>query len=398
MKKIKALSFFSGAMGLDIGLEKAGIDVILACESEKFIRETIKLNRPKIKVLEDINNYSAKEIRKEAGLKPKEKIDLIVGGPPCQAFSTAGKRLSINENRGVVFLKYLELIKELNPTYFVIENVRGLLSVPLKHVPHNKRDRKLKVAEEKGGTLNYILNYLKKIGYKVSFNLYNSANFGTPQTRERIVIIGNKDEKLPYLSPTHSQYGEFGLKPWNTFKSAVKGLHNIKHDHVNFPKSRLRYYRKLKEGQNWRNLSLKLQKEALGKSFYLGGGKTGFLRRLAWNKPSPTLVTDPMMPATDLGHPVEDRPLSIQEYKRIQEFPDNWKLSGNLRNQYKQIGNAVPVSLGKAIGKLIMQHMLKKKIRVINNFKYSRYLNTSDQDWQNSINKKVTSNQKSFGF
>ena len=398
MKKIKALSFFSGAMGLDIGLEKAGIDVILACESEKFIRETIKLNRPKIKVLEDINNYSAKEIRIEAGLKPKEKIDLIVGGPPCQAFSTAGKRLSINENRGVVFLKYLELIKELNPTYFVIENVRGLLSVPLKHVPHNKRNRKLKVAEEKGGTLNYILNYLKKIGYKVSFNLYNSANFGTPQTRERIVIIGNKDEKLPYLSPTHSQYGEFGLKPWNTFKSAVKGLHNINHEHVNFPESRLKYYRKLKEGQNWKNLSLKLQKEALGKSFYLGGGKTGFLRRLAWNKPSPTLVTDPMMPATDLSHPVEDRPLSIQEYKRIQEFPDNWKLSGNLRNQYKQIGNAVPVSLGKAIGKLIMQHMLKKKIRVINNFKYSRYLNTSDLDWHNSINKKVTSNQKSFGF
>ena len=129
MKKIRALSFFSGAMGLDIGLEKAGIDVILACESEKFIRETIKLNRPKIKVLEDINNYSAKEIRKEAGLKSKEKIDLIVGGPPCQAFSTAGKRLSINENRGIVFIKYLELIKELNPTYFVIENVRGLLSV-----------------------------------------------------------------------------------------------------------------------------------------------------------------------------------------------------------------------------------------------------------------------------
>ena len=397
MKKIKALSFFSGAMGLDIGLEKAGIDVILACESEKFIRDTIKLNRPKIKVLEDINKYSAADIRREAGLRSKEKIDLIVGGPPCQAFSTAGKRLSINENRGVVFLKYLELIKELNPTYFVIENVRGLLSVPLKHVPHDERKGKLKTIEEKGGTLRYILNYLNDIGYKTSFNLYNSANFGTPQVRERVIIIGNKKEKLPYLSPTHSEHEEHGLKPWNTFKSAIKGLHNIKHDHVNFPESRLKYYRKLKEGQNWKNLPVKLQKEALGNSYYSGGGKTGFLRRLGWNKPSPTLVTDPMMPATDLAHPVEDRPLSIQEYKRIQEFPDDWKLSGSIRNQYKQIGNAVPVSLGKAIGKLIVNHMLKKKIRVINNFRYSRYVNTSDVDWNKSFTK-ITSNQRSFNF
>ena len=397
MKKIRALSFFSGAMGLDIGLEKAGIDVILACESEKFIRETIKLNRPKIKLLEDINNYSAKEIRKEAGLKSKEKIDLIVGGPPCQAFSTAGKRLSINENRGIVFIKYLELIKELNPTYFVIENVRGLLSVPLKHVPHDKRKGKLKTKEEKGGTLNYILNYLNNIGYKVSFNLYNSANFGSPQIRERVIIIGNKKEKLPYLTPTHSQHGEFGLKPWKTFKAAVKGLHNINHDYVKFPESRLKYYKKLKEGQNWRNLPLKLQKEALGNSYYLGGGKTGFLRRLGWNKPSPTLVTDPMMPATDLAHPVENRPLSIQEYKRIQEFPDDWKLAGSIRNQYKQIGNAVPVSLGRAIGKLIVNHILKKKIKIINNFKYSRYLYTSELNWNNSFSKKI-SNQKSFNF
>ena len=192
--------------------------------------------------------------------------------------------------------------------------------------------------------------------------------------------------------------GEFGLKKWNTFKSAVNGLHNIKHDHVKFPDNRIKYYKKLKEGQNWKNLSKALQKEALGNSYYAGGGKTGFLRRLGWGKPSPTLVTDPTMPATDLAHPELNRPLSIQEYMRIQEFPDNWKLSGSLRNQYKQIGNAVPISLGKAIGKLIIDHMKKKKIKVINNFKYSRYLNTSDMDWQNSINKKVVLSQKSFNF
>ena len=120
----------------------------------------------------------------------------------------------------------------------------------------------------------------------------------------------------------------------------------------------------------------------MGSSYFAGGGKTGFYRRLGWNKPSPTLVTDPTMPATDLGHPDKNRPISIQEYKRIQEFPDEWKLSGSLRNQYKQIGNAVPISLGKAIGKLIVNHMMRKKIKVINNFRYSRYLNTSDKDWQ----------------
>tara|TARA_B100000686_G_C16633131_1_gene885839 strand:- start:7 stop:1203 length:1197 start_codon:yes stop_codon:yes gene_type:complete len=398
MNRIRALSFFTGAMGLDNGLKKAGIDIILACENDKTIRETIRLNNPKIKIIGDINNYSASEIRKIANLKPKEKIDLIIGGPPCQAFSTAGNRLSINENRGVVFIKFLELIKKLNPTYFVIENVRGLLSVPLRHVPHRKRNRKLKTIEEKGGTLQYILNYLKKCGYKVSFNLYNSANFGTPQIRERVIIVGNKKEKLPYLTPTHSENGQHGLKPWNTFKIATKGLHNIKHDYVNFPKYRIKYYKKLKEGQNWKNLPKSLQKEALGSSYYAGGGKTGFLRRLAWNKPSPTLVTDPTMPATDLAHPVLDRPLSIQEYKRIQEFPDDWKLNGNLRYQYKQIGNAVPVSLGKAIGKLIANHIRRKKMRVINNFRYSRYLNTSDLDWHNSLNNKAASNQRSFNF
>ena len=92
MNRIRALSFFTGAMGLDNGLKKAGIDIILACENDKTIRETIRLNNPKIKIIGDINNYSASEIRKIANLKPKEKIDLIIGGPPCQAFSTAGNR------------------------------------------------------------------------------------------------------------------------------------------------------------------------------------------------------------------------------------------------------------------------------------------------------------------
>ena len=103
------------------------------------------------------------------------------------------------------------------------------------------------------------------------------------------------------------------------------------------------------------------------------------------------------MPATDLAHPEKNRPLSIQEYKRIQEFPDDWILCGNLRQQYKQVGNAVPVGLGKAIGKLIVNHHLRKKIKVINNFKYSRYLNTSDADWNKDFDN-ISSKQRSFNF
>ena len=120
----------------------------------------------------------------------------------------------------------------------------------------------------------------------------------------------------------------------------------------------------------------------MGKSYYSGGGKTGFFRRLAWDKPSPTLVTHPAMPATDLAHPEEDRPLSIQEYKKIQEFPENWELAGPLIQQYKQVGNAVPVSLGLAVGKLIINLINGSEIIQFDDFKFSRYQNTSHLDWE----------------
>jgi len=168
---------------------------------------------------------------------------------------------------------------------------------------------------------------------------------------------------------------------------------------VSFPEKRLRFYRMLSEGQNWRDLPQEIQQEALGKSFFAGGGKTGFLRRLAWDKPSPTLVTHPAMPATDLGHPEEDRPLSIQEYKCIQEFPKTWRVSGSLIDQYRQIGNAVPTSLGTAIGKLLLAHDAGKAVRVFSGFPYSRYLDTDDKSWERVFLAKQNSfKQVKFAF
>lgn len=390
--KLVALSFFSGAMGLDIGLEKAGINVCLASEIEPNTRKTILLNKPEISLIGDINNYSAEKIRQFAGLGEKEDIDLVIGGPPCQAFSTAGKREGFNDRRGNVFLTYIDRILELKPKIAVIENVRGLLSAPLTHRPHSTRGfgyPPLTPEEEKGGALGYIISLLEKGGYSVSFNLYNSANYGSPQKRERVVIFCQKNgERAPFIPPTHSENGEFGLPKWRTFREATVGLENIDHEGLTFPENRLKYYRLLKSGQYWKHLPPEIQKEAMGASYFAGGGKTGFYRRLDWDKPSPTLVTDPTMPATDLAHPELDRPLSIQEYMRIQEFPDDWKFWGSIKDKYRQIGNAVPCSLGTAIGKHVLALIKGEKIKIFNNFPYSRYKNTDDISFKELLKKK----------
>lgn len=403
-KDLISLSFFSGCMGLDLGLEQAGIHQILACEIDKASRRSIQANRPDIPVLEDILAYEASEIRKIAGLKKGQRPTLVVGGPPCQAFSTAGKRQAFTDPRGNVFLRYIQLIDELQPDYAVIENVRGLLSASLRHRPHENRgkdSKPLELDELPGGALAHVLEQLERIGYGVKFNLYNSANYGVPQIRERIILIASRDgSQVPFLEPTHAEKGAFGLQPWRTFREAVEGLSEENMKGVKFPENRLRYYRMLGPGQYWKDLpSKELQMEALGKSYFSGGGKTGFFRRLAWDKPSPTLVTHPAMPATDLAHPEKDRPLSVQEYKRIQMFPDNWIIEGSIIDQYRQIGNAVPVGLGRAVGNALINHMngIKPSKDHIN-FPYSRYRNTDDISWRENMARLLQKEQRQLAL
>jgi DNA (cytosine-5)-methyltransferase 1 len=390
---IIALSFFSGAMGLDIGLEKGGIKPILACEIDKYCRMTIEANRPDIALIGDINEYSANEILEFAGVPEGRKVDVIVGGPPCQAFSSAGKRRGFDDDRGNVFLTFIERIVEIKPTYAVIENVRGLLSSSFPYQDDLTLEECVEegIKPVKGGALLHILRKLREAGYSISFELYNAANFGAPQTRERVVIIAyNGDEKVDYLTPTHSEDGKFGLPKWNTLRSALSQLpKDTEHHYVEFPEKRLKYFRMLKEGQYWRDLPEDLQKEAMGKSYYLGGGRTGFYRRLSFDKPSPTLVTHPAMPATDLCHPVEDRPLSVEEYKVIQGFPLSWRICGPILEQYKQIGNAVPIALGEAIAKTIINHMNGKKAIIPPGFRFSRYMNTDEVSWERKMRQEL---------
>ena len=367
MSKPIAISFFTGAMGLDLGIEQAGFDIRLASDIDKACQETIGLNRPKTPIVGDIMELDAGSILKAAGIKSKDRISLVAGGPPCQSWSTMGRRMGLSDKRGTASEKYINLVSSLKPDYIVMENVRGLFSI------------------DGGKPLADFVKTLENTGYSVSFDLYDSANFGVPQNRERIVIMASLRGKVPYLSPTHCQNGLYGLERWRTFRDAVSSLPESPRDFVRFSEKRLRFLRMLKEGQDWRDLPEGLQKEALGGGYESQGGKTSYYRRLFWDKPSPTVLTSPVQKSTMLCHPIEDRPLSVQEYMRIQQFPDDWRLAGSVADKYRQVGNAVPVGLGRAIGETVMAHIEGRKLPSYDGFKYSRYSGTSDRDWLGGV-------------
>lgn len=379
------VSFFSGALGLDIGLENAGLEPLAANEVDTAACATITRNRPRIKLYpHDIRDIKPHRLMADLGLR-KGELFAIVGGPPCQAFSTAGRRLGLNDERGNVFLHFIELIKGVKPKYAVFENVRGLLSAPLMHIPHRERRGKSLCEETKaGGALLYILRELEQAGYRTTFTLYNTANYGVPQIRERLIFFASREGvELPFIPPTHSESGK-PLPRWRTVRDAIGHLQGRPCASGKFPEGRLRYYRLLKQGQNWRDLPRELQKEAMGNSYFAGGGKTGFYRRLAWDKPSPTLVTSPTMPATDLCHPEELRPLSIEEYTAIQTFPDDFELAGKLTDKYRQLGNAVPCMFAEAIGKHLVQ--VDENVALIpSSGQHSRYAETDHISWRQKV-------------
>lgn len=233
------------------------------------------------------------------------------------------------------------------------------------------------------------MDRLTEAGYTISFELYNAANFGAPQIRERVVMIGKLGtEKVSYLEPTNDEGSKYNLAPWRTLKDAFESLDDgVEHHYIEFPEKRLKYYRMLKEGQYWKGLPKDVQKEAMGNVYLLDGGRKGFYRRLGYQKPSPTLVTNPTMPATDLCHPTENRPLSVEEYACIQEFPQDWKICGPIIEQYKQIGNAVPIKLGEAIAKRILSDMRGEIFTPQEGYSFSRYKNISEITWRKKMDK-----------
>ena len=381
--KYNGISLFTGAMGLDLGMESCGIVPRVCVENDPICIQTIKLNRPRLPlVCKGVEEIDSNELLRLAGLK-KGDVFIVFGGPPCQAFSTAGNRESLKDTRGNCLLEFIKKVREIEPQYFVMENVRGLLSASI--VPKHRSTGKHASEERPGSVLRYMLSLFKEAGYTVSFALFNSANYGVPQKRERVIFFGSRGgSRIPLPSPTHTEDGESTGKKWITLKETIGSLKDVTHQHVEFSEKRKKFYRMLKPGQNWRNLPLELQEEAMGASYHLGGGKTGFYRRLSWDKPSPTIVTRPNMPATDLAHPTKLRPLSVEEYRAIQQFASSWQFAGNMIEQYRQIGNAVPVGMSYAAGKAIVDfHEGKAKAQEDEGIRYSRYNGTTDIDFKN---------------
>ena len=351
---LTVVSLFTGAMGLDLGLELAGFRTVVAVESDPDAASTIRANRPNVHVIErDIGEVPTTEILEAGGLKLGEPT-LLAGGPACQTFSTAGRRRSLGSATGLLLYEFIRVVQEMQPEFFVMENVRGLLSAAVEHRPLNQRGPghpPLREEEELGSAFRVVADRLRELDYYVVFDILNAADFGAPQTRQRLVMLGSRDHRpltMPHAS--HSGDGGGNRPAWATLREAVAGLNGHDGEGLQFVPSRRQYLRHVPPGGNWRDLPEELKADALGGAHRSWGGRTGFLRRLAWDRPSPTLNTDPDQKATSLCHPDEVRPLSVPEYARIQGFPDDWKVEGGMGSKYRQLGNAVPVKLGTALG------------------------------------------------
>ena len=242
----------------------------------------------------------------------KSDLDLLSGGAPCQAFSYAGKRLGLEDARGTLFYHYAVFLKKLQPKTFLFENVRGLLT------------------HDNGRTYQTILEIFKAEGYTVQTEIMNAWNYGVAQKRERLIMIGvcnDLADKVQIAFPAPHKY-----------KPVLRDILN-----------------NVLPGGCWRDIPADIAKEYMKSCWNMGGGRTGILRRLSLDEPSLTVLTSPSQKQTDRCHPLEARPFTVRENARCQCFPDDWKFSGGVGQQYKQVGNAVPVNLAYEIAKKIYE-------------------------------------------
>ena len=317
--KTTSIELFAGAGGLALGFENAGISHHELFEIDTQAINTLKLNRPDWHVVQaDVRDVDFEGLQ----------ADIVCGGFPCQAFSYAGHKLGFEDTRGTLFFEFARCIKAVNPKIVVGENVKGLLT------------------HDNGKTLQTMLNVLDELGYRVAYKVLRSQYLDVAQKRERLVIVGiRKDWEVPFCFPKERNY----VVP---LRQALKDVPHSTGQ--KYTEKKYAVMQQVPEGGYWRDLPDALQRSYMAASYFQGGGKTGMARRLSWDEPSLTLTCNPAQKQTERCHPEETRPLTVREYARIQSFPDDWQFAGSTNNQYKQIGNAVPVNMAYHLGKCVI--------------------------------------------
>lgn len=333
LRDYTSVELFAGAGGLALGMHLAGFRHVLLNEIDPMACQTLRRNHPEWNVLEgDIHQVDFTPLR--------GKVDFLSGGFPCQAFSYAGKKGGLNDTRGTLFFELARAVREIQPKVFMGENVKGLLS------------------HEEGRTLDVIRNAIAELGYTlVEPRVLKAIMYQVPQKRERLILIAIRNDiyergfRFKWPDP---------YRRVMTLRDAFYQGELFENDvpvseGQTYPEKKARIMAMVPEGGDWRDLPEEIQKEYMGGSFYLGGGKTGMARRLSMDEPSLTLTCAPAQKQTERCHPIETRPLTVREYARIQTFPDDWTFEGTVADQYKQIGNAVPVNLAFAIGRSLIR-------------------------------------------
>ena len=371
------VSLFAGGLGLDVGLERAGGFRLLACvEKIPAFCETIRRNRDagrigtaETRVYEsDIGELDPATILRDLQLESGE-LDLLVGGPPCQTFSTTGRRATVQDPRGTLLWQFLRFVEAMRPKFFLMENVRGLMSAALSHRPTADRPEKggppLSPDERPGSVIDRFIADLSG-AYRLDCFEVNAVNYGAPQLRERALFVGNRLNRLvEFPGPTHGVpddrvdlfSDDHTLAPFRTLRDALDGLVETSPVMMDFSPRKKRFLSLIPPGGNWRCLPPEIAEESMGRAYHAKGGRSGWWRRLTWDLPCPTVVTMPNHASTALCHPSEVRALTLRECARVQEFPDEWEFCGKPTEQFAQVGNAVPVRLGQVAGIELRKHL-----------------------------------------
>lgn len=322
MEKFSTIELFAGAGGMALGFEQAGFEHLMLVENDKDAGATLKLNRPNWPVFND-------DIAKAdyTGLKP----DVVTGGWPCQSFSHVGKRLGFEDTRGTLFYEFARCIRTTRPKIFIGENVYGLLT-------HNG-----------GQTYKVIMDVFSELGYKLEGRVLNSKDYGVPQSRKRIIIVGIEEG-----------WGKSFIWPKKEDKivSLKEALKNCPVSvGTKYSEAKRKVMEMVPPGKNWKSLPEEVAKAYMKKGYYNGGGRTSCARRLSWDAPCLTILCSPAQMQTERCHPDETRPLTVRESARVQTFPDDWFFTGGVTSQYKQIGNAVPVELARRLGESVKESL-----------------------------------------